>query len=170
MIIWHSQKYKVNVYTKDQLINHSPKIEANKGQLQLINPKCVSHYPKRCFVSQGLTKCLGDIISLPFSYSMWLSGLLFRLLLKDNGVWAWVPKEWVRHDGLAGGWKDMNNIVNLKVTLENIKTCLNNNFWEIRCIVYSNTYVQCKTRKCTNEHETGKMVTTQKLDPPSLMW
>ena len=151
MIIWHFQKkYKVNVYTKDQLINYSLKIKANKGQLQPINPKRVNHYPKRCFVSQGLTKCLDDIVNLPFSYSMRLSSRLVRYILKDNGVWTWVPTEWARQDGLACGWKDMNITVNLKVTLENIETCLNNDFQEIRCIVYSNTHVQHKACKGNN--------------------
>ena len=62
----------------------------------------------------------------------------------------------------------MNNKVNLKVTLENIETSLNNDFQEIICIIYSKTNVHYKMCKGTNENETNKMTTIQKLNPTSL--
>ena len=42
MIIKHLQKHKINVYTEDKLVNHSPKVKANKGQYNKKTQKCQS--------------------------------------------------------------------------------------------------------------------------------
>ena len=65
----------------------------NNGQQRLVQLKecsqnmTINNPPQKCVASQRLTKCLDDIVSLPFTYMLRLTGRVLWLF-KSNGVWT----------------------------------------------------------------------------------